>query len=145
MRETSSILGRINDAHLRARKAKCQEKGCRLFLPQTSDIVILKGEKLTELPHQNNQPAVCDCFIFDGNDRINVALVELKSASLHEERIRRKFESSARIAKSILRGAGYSAPFNLALILLAKRYSSSQKKNYRELESAAERRGTVFC
>lgn len=104
---------------------KCAERGCKLCLPSSGSI-ILKGEKLQPCFSTNGLISICDCFVFDDVDGVRVVIAELKSSSLNHTQITKKFEQSVGVVKQILQRVGYFGTIHLALVLLAKTYSTSQ-------------------
>ena len=127
------ITERIGDEYSQAKKKTCKERKCGLSLSRIPNCVVLKGESLPEHFQSGDKQAVCDCFIFDSRDTLTVSIIELKSSSLDATQIQKKFENSRNIVKIIVQKSGCLSSFNLVLILLAKEYSTSQKKKLQSI------------
>jgi len=100
---------------------------CKLKLDGMNERIILKGECLC-----SNQK-ICDCFVFvEEVDLGIVALVELKSRSVHASEIEEKLENSLERAIEILDDCGVSVgDVRIYLIVLAKNWRSEEHRKIR--------------
>jgi len=103
--------------------SSCTERGskCKLKLGGMNEHIVLKGELLC------SDQKICDCFVFAKEVDLGiVALVELKSRSVHASEIEEKLENSLERAIEILDDCGVSVKdVRIYLIVLAKNWSSN--------------------
>ena len=112
------ILQKIRNKYSQAVISCCNEK-CKIHVGDKHNFVMLKGELLDETQSEK----MCDCIVFQDNKKI--AIIELKSKSLHAGDIIKKFVNSGKKSKSIAGSFDPRGNFELTLILLAKEF-----KNY---------------
>ena len=96
---------------------------CKLKLDGMNEHIILKGESLC------SDQKICDCFVLVEGDLESVALVELKSRSVHASEVEEKFENSLERAIEILNDCGVSVKdMRIYLIVLAKNWRTTEHK-----------------
>jgi len=104
---------------------RCAEGNrCKLKLDGMNEHIILKGERLC-----SNQK-ICDCFVFvEEVDLGIVALIELKSRSVHASEIEEKLENSLERAIEILNDCSVSVKdVRIYLIVLAKNWRTVEHR-----------------
>lgn len=111
------ILQKIESKYATAKISCCNEK-CKLRIGRKHNFIMLKGELLVK-----NQPEkMCDCILFQDNQKI--AVIELKSSSLDAGKIIEKFTNSGKKSLSIATSFDKTNHFELYFILLAKKFSN---------------------
>ena len=109
----------------------CNERRsrCMLKLDGMNEYIILKGERLC------SDQKICDCFVFIEEVGLEiVALVELKSRSVHASEIEEKLENSLKWAIDILDDCGVGvSDVKIGLIVLAKNWRTVEHKKTRAL------------
>jgi|Deesub1362B_J571_1020462.scaffolds.fasta_scaffold00956_7 hypothetical protein len=101
---------------------RCSESRCRLRLDGLNCYIILKGEKVCR------NKKICDCIIFTEENNIHIiGVVELKSKTVHANKVKEKLEEGSKIALDVLKEC-VKMPNSLDFyhIVLAKRWSTSE-------------------
>ena len=91
-----AIINCIKNNYTNAIISRCFEMGCELKLDGFNEYVILKGEKI------RRNMKISDCIIFI-KDNFIIAIIELKSRTIHASEIVSKLTNASKIALNILK------------------------------------------
>lgn len=102
----------------------CKEKGCRLNLEELSTYVVERAESPL------SDEAMCDCIVFARKDfRYVLAIVELKSKSVHIREVVTQLQNGVTRAANILSGlADRKSGWEVYILCLAREWHTSVSK-----------------